>query len=195
MQTTDTQKRELRRSLLERRRLIGGELRAKLDATLCERLCELEAYKSSDTVLLYSPIKGEPDLGYLAARCLKDGKVLAYPLCDTLSHTLSFHKVCSLDDLRLGAYNIPEPSPSLPRITDFRRALCIVPAIAFDRDGYRLGYGGGFYDRFLRDFSGISVGAVYDELVLPSLPRGEYDLAVDLVITQSKIYSISNIKG
>lgn len=192
MQATDTQKRELRRSLLERRKLIDRERRAKLNSSLCERLWALEAYKNADTVLLYFPIKGEPDLAPFALRCLSDGKSLAYPLCDTVSHTLSFHKVSSLDDLILGAYNIPEPDPRLPQITDFCHALCVTPAIAFDRDGYRLGYGGGFYDRFFKAFDGVSVGAVYEELVLASLPRGENDMSVDLVLTQNSIYSKDN---
>ncbi|MBQ8410261.1 MAG: 5-formyltetrahydrofolate cyclo-ligase, partial [Ruminiclostridium sp.] len=71
-------------------------------------------------------------------------------------------------------------------ITDFKETVCITPALSFDNDGYRLGYGGGFYDRFFEKFDGISVGICYDSFI-GSVPKEEYDRSVDILVTESGI--------
>ena len=91
----------------------------------------------------------------------------------------------SLNDLREGMYGIREPDEALPCSEITENTVCIVPGLAFTPDGGRLGYGGGYYDRFLSDYSGTSIGLCYSELLFDSLPSEEYDIAVDIIITDS----------
>ena len=86
-----------------------------------------------------------------------------------------------------GAYGIPEPSDKMEVVTDFSECICIVPGLVFDLSGHRLGYGKGYYDRFLKDFTGYSVGLVYSEFILDKLPCEPTDRAVDLMITERGI--------
>ena len=123
----------------------------------------------------------------LAEQALRLGKRIAFPLCHPKTHKMTFHAVDTLGELTVGAYGIPEPDHHLPTVTANARTLCIVPALSFDRFGYRLVYGGGYYDRFLSEFAGISVGLVYEALCVEELPRDRYDERVDLIITEKGV--------
>ena len=92
----------------------------------------------------------------------------------------------TLDELERGAYSIPEPRADAEVFSHRRHALCIVPALAFDRRGFRLGYGGGYYDKFLKEFDGVSLGVTYDALIADKLPTGVYDVPVDVIITERR---------
>ena len=98
---------------------------------------------------------------------------------------MKFIKINSLSDLQPGAYGILEPKDG-EEITDFTDSVCITPALSFDEKGYRLGYGGGYYDRFLADYTGVSVGICYEEFI-GGIVTEEYDLPVDIVVTEEDI--------
>ena len=99
-----------------------------------------------------------------------------------------------LDGLTPARFGIPEPDGSCPALanSDFARALILVPALAFDENGYRLGYGGGYYDRFLARFGGVTVGLVYRDLLFDNLPKGYYDRKVKLIISESGVLLTSD---
>ena len=109
---------------------------------------------------------------------------MAFPISDPKTCTLSFRLVSSLSELSPGAYGIFEPTADAPFAENDFLTLCVVPAVSFDRFGFRLGYGKGFYDRFLADFHGKSVGLIDSRLLTDSLPRDEFDKSVDLIITE-----------
>ena len=96
----------------------------------------------------------------------------------------------SLDDVKIGAFGVREPDVNFcTLVDDYTNAICIVPAIAFDKSGYRLGYGKGYYDRFLCNFDGISIGISYDECITQKLCVDSFDIPVDYIVTQSGVFS------
>ncbi|MBO5415846.1 MAG: 5-formyltetrahydrofolate cyclo-ligase [Clostridia bacterium] len=181
---TKEEKKALRAEYRRRRAEISEERKRELDARICREITSLACFRFADTVLMYYPIKGEIDITPVAAEAFARGKRVAYPICDTESRTMTFRYVESLSELREGSYSIPEPHESAPAFDGGEHALCIIPAFAFDKDGYRLGYGGGYYDRFLKSFVGTALGAVYSEFLTDALPRGYYDIAASVVVTE-----------
>lgn len=182
-------KQELRRVSRALRARIGAEERLLWDESLGNRICALPAFREADTILLYYPVKGEPNLLSVAKRTIDAGKQIAFPVCDPTTHVMRFAAVSTPDDLPPGAYGIPEPPPDSRILTkqDYSRTLCIVPALAYDKRGFRVGYGAGYYDRFLSDFDGVCVGAVYSALLYDTLPTEPTDRAVAWIITEKEV--------
>ncbi len=161
------------------------------DDALCRTIATLPCFQNADTVFFYAPLASEPDLLPLAELCLRQGKAVAFPVSHMEDCTLSFHTVSSLNDLSVGAYGIREPARSLPICRGTDRSLCLTPGLAFDQCGTRLGYGKGYYDRFLADFPGISLGVVYHSNLTDRLPCGPHDRKVHMIITEQKVFSRS----
>lgn len=180
----DKKKKEARIIFKKIRSELSGEEREPLDSTLFSNVISCKCFADADTVLCYYPVKGEPNILPIAEYALKMKKTVAFPISHVQSKKLSFHSVKSLSELKKGAYGIPEPSPESSSPTDLKRAICIVPALAFDKTGKRLGYGGGYYDRFLSEFEGKSIGLAYSIFYVDKLPADEYDATINLIITE-----------
>ena len=98
---------------------------------------------------------------------------------------MEFFFINSLDELQPGAFGVLEPDPSIhEKLADLSSGLCLVPAFSYDWQGYRLGYGKGYYDRFLSRFGGDIIGICYSDCVQRSLPHGRFDRPVDLLVTE-----------
>ena len=98
---------------------------------------------------------------------------------------MEFHLISSLQELTKGAYGVMEPNPvSCPVLHEYSGSLCVVPALAYDKAGYRLGYGGGYYDRFLSRYTGVTAGIVYQCFLRERLIHGRYDRPVEFVFTE-----------
>ena len=137
-----------------------------------------------ETVLLFFPVKGEPDILPLAQRLVENGKKIAFPISHTTTCTLEFKVVSDTDELVRGAYGIPEPPTGAKTLTDTSRCACLVPALGFDRRGMRIGYGKGYYDRFLSCFEGVSVGIAFADFVTDRLPCDQTDIPVKMIVTE-----------
>ena len=180
------QKAALRRLLKQRRAAIPHADKQEADRLLCERLLAHAAFRSCRILLTYAPTGSEPQILSLATEALRQGKRVAFPRCGKQGQ-MRFHFVSSTEELVSGAYGIREPSESAPVYEGEAQALCVVPALAFDKDGYRVGYGGGYYDRFLATFCGVSCGLTYEACLYDTLPRGEFDRPVTLWITEKEV--------
>ena len=180
---SDAEKRRARLELSKIRADIYD--RDEYSKSLCDGIAMLKGYEDADILLLYFPTRSEPDLTLLARLAWCDGKQVAFPISRTDSLTLDFRIVTSLDELATGAYGIPEPCENAPRAALTERTLCVVPALALDRDGYRLGYGKGYYDRFLSSFVGRSLVAIHSSLVCERLPRNDTDIPLNTIITET----------
>ena len=180
---SDADKRRARLELSKIRADIYDK--AEYSARLCNGIVTLKDYTDADILLLYFPTRSEPDLTALAEIAWRDGKQVAFPISRTDSLTLDFRIVSSLDEMSSGAYEIPEPSKSSPSATGTVRTLCVVPALAIDRDGYRLGYGKGYYDRFLSSFVGRALVAIHSTLLCERLPRNNTDIPLGTIITET----------
>ena len=132
----------------------------------------------------YHALPEEADPSQLLARLVELGCQIAFPRVAAKDQALEFHHVPDGDVLEPGSFGIPEPLAHWPRA---RPGLLIVPLLAFDAQGHRLGYGGGFYDRTLALLKVPAVGIAYAGQQVASLPHGPHDMALDMVVTEQGV--------
>lgn len=165
----------------------AGE-RALYEQKIRSYVAQLSGYRFSDLLLFYAPIRSEVDVFPLALDALKKGRRVAFPRCEEEPGIMTFRFVKSADELETGAFRVREPRAGAERVSSEELksggAFLLVPALAFDRNGYRLGYGKGYYDRFLSQFCGFSLGVTFGELFKDELPHGRFDRRVDAVVTE-----------
>lgn len=181
-------KAELRSAALLRRGALDEKYRSYAESKALLHLVSTEEFSCADKILLYFPVKSEADPLPIFEIAKEQDKKIAFPKCNKNDLTMKFFEVCSRNDLIPGAYNIPEPNGDTGELSCDERTLCIVPALLYSRDGHRLGWGKGYYDRFLADFDGITVGFTYDAFVVDELPCTEHDVALDMIITEKGVY-------
>lgn len=186
-----TQKLEMRSRYLEVRKEIPEELRAAWDEKIFTRLRASITYRHSKDILLYASTQDEVDTKRIFECAIGDGKRVAFPVCDPETNTMTYRYVKSMDELTGKYYDIPEPSEECEICVPDNFTICIVPGLVFDKDGYRIGYGKGYYDRFLSAFGGVSIGLVYSQLLLPRVPKGRFDRHVDVIISEKGVYAVN----
>ena len=165
-------KREQRERFRALRREMNASQKAQADAAIIQNIKTMPAYAQCGTLLCYVPMPDEIDTRPLILDALANGKLVAAPYCvPGKLGVMRFYPINSLDELVVSDYGIAEPDPALrPSLEDFSGALCVVPGLAYDKAGYRLGYGGGYYDRFLAGvFTGVSAGVCYQACIVPEL--------------------------
>ncbi|MDO4796635.1 MAG: 5-formyltetrahydrofolate cyclo-ligase [Coriobacteriales bacterium] len=184
-------KAALRKHCRERRDNMGRTQRAAIDARITACVSGLAQFAQADLVLSYASIGSEVSTYDLIATAWESGKVVALPRCHMTDHTMAWHRVDSLKHLLRSSFGVPEPPDNPTTLVNPRDALsplALVPGLAFDRLGMRIGYGGGFYDRFLQGFDGCSVGLCREELVMDDLRAlgvvEPHDVPVSLVVTE-----------
>ena len=181
-------KRSLRRQLLTRRRALGYDEWSASSRSAQLNLILLEEFSRSRSVALYAPVHNETDTGALLEVALADGKQVLYPV--TCGHDMVFHQVNNPDELRKGRFGIPEPCPADSGCAADNADLIVVPGVAFDLNGHRIGYGKGFYDRFLEHAAPLAhlVGLCHDfQLIEEGLPADSHDIRMDIVVTDKRI--------
>lgn len=185
----------MRTEYMNLRRAIPAEEKAKLDKRISELFLASITYRYSKAVLLYAPLDDEIDVWGISKAALEAGKLVAFPRCNAEDNTMKYHIVKSLDELERSTFGILEPKAEC-EIYDYEKnaqndhAVCIVPGVVFDKAGYRIGYGRGFYDRFLNKFEGVKVGFAYSDFIIKSVPRGRYDLACDVIVSEKGVRAI-----
>ncbi len=180
-------KQELRISCREKRQSLTAETKRELDRGVAENVRRLKEYRPAKTLLIYMSTPIEVDTVQIIKNAWADGKRVAVPRCIPDSRDMEFHYIDSLDCLSPGTFQVLEPSPDLPVVTDFVGCLMIVPGMQFDMKGYRIGYGKGYYDRYMVRFTGISAGICYSGELRPFMYHGRYDRCVDIVVTDKRI--------
>lgn len=175
------------------RREMPPEKKAHLDQVIADRVTSLWQYKRNRLLLIYVSTAIEVDTYRIMERAWAEGKQVAVPRCVPGTRNMEFYYIKSLEDLEPGTFGVLEPRPEKSRLlTDFRSGLCIVPALSYDWHGYRLGYGKGYYDRFLAKFGGQMIGICYSECVQKRLPHGRFDRPVELLVTERYLRRTAN---
>ena len=176
----------VRKELLEKRKSLSSSLRLSLSRRACEFLFSREDFARSSSVALYFPANGEVDTREIFEKCAELGKRVFFPR--TKDSGLVFLRARSLDELIPGAFGIPEP-PEDAEPADARGPdLVLVPGVAFDASGNRIGYGKGFYDRFLKDVPRRDrIALAYRFQVLESVPSLETDVRVGSIVTETGV--------
>lgn len=183
------EKQRLREERLAARETLSEQERCVLDDCITQKLLETPEYAEATTVLTYVSVLSEVSTRMFIEYALRDGKTVAVPRC-LPEHRLEFVAIASLEQLVAAPFNLLEPSKDLSALTEDQKnnSICIVPALLVDAKGYRLGYGAGFYDRFLSTYPGKKICLAYQQsLSRTTLPHTAFDVAVDLVITESEV--------
>ena len=183
-------KDEIRAEYSARRASMDPAEKKRRDDAICRAATSLASFRYAEYVLLYAATENEIQIRAIAEEALARGKKIAFPRCDKEAHTMQYHIVSSLDELAQDSYGILEPPPTNPIYdpeNDLGSAVCFVPGLVYDKAGYRLGYGKGFYDRYLSHFSGCTLGVVYSDYILPTVPRGRFDVSVDILLTEKGV--------
>ncbi|MCR5718492.1 MAG: 5-formyltetrahydrofolate cyclo-ligase [Oscillospiraceae bacterium] len=175
------EKQKLRQEIRSRLRDLSPTEKARLDAALLASVTAHPWYREADTLLCYCSLPSEPDTRRLIGEAWKCGKSVALPVCGKPGE-MRFYLVSSWEETAAGAFGITEPSGrEVPVLSG--RTLCLVPALAFTRDGRRLGKGGGYYDRFLAAHPELrTIGLTYAFLLQEDIPCEAHDIGVMEVI-------------
>ena len=175
-----TDKQTLRSAMMAQRQTLANDARRDMSDAICARVLEL--LFGTPRVALYAAIRNEVDVGGLDAALRRAGSAIAYPRVD--GPGLTFHEV-ALDALvPSGKFKIPEPRPDAPIVMPEQLDALVIPGLAFDRSGHRIGYGAGFYDALLkRAPQARRIGVCYDFQLVESVPHGPTDEQVHVVVT------------
>ena len=173
-------KKELRKAIREKKRAMSAEEIEQKSQALTEAFLRSAAYQSAKTIYGYLPYNQEVRTVPMLEQALRDGKRVAVPKC--YGDEMRFIYMVDLSAVEKGYAGIPEPIADEP-VADDESALVLMPGMAFDPQGHRIGYGGGFYDKFLaREPNHPTLALCYDFQMLPKLETEKFDIPVDTVI-------------
>ena len=173
-------KKELRRSIRDQKRAMSEAEIVSRSEKLAQLFYASEAYKNAKTIYGYLPYNQEVRTVPMLERALQDGKRVAVPKC--YGDEMKFIFMDDLSKVEKGYANIPEPIADEP-VADDVTALVLMPGLAFDPQGNRMGYGGGFYDKFLeKEPNHPTLALCYDFQMLPHLETEAHDIPVDTVL-------------
>lgn len=177
-------KNSLRNKYKALRRNMPPTRKHRMDVEIQSRLLSLRQYHQNDILFTYVSKDIEVDTMAIIVAARANQKRVAVPRCVPGEIDMEFFFIRGKEDLEPGMFGVLEPVPGrCEKVTDFSGGLCIVPGLSFDAEGFRLGYGKGYYDRFLAQFQGTTVGLCYSNCTQWRLPHGRYDRPVDLLIT------------
>lgn len=189
----DETKRALRQRLRILRKDLGERYRAELDDAIEQRLSDLPEYRDAEVVLAYLDFGPEVRTRGIIRDAWDRGKVVALPWCVPGTHEMRWYRVTSFDALVRSKLGVEEPVPAPENeqcLGTGERMIALVPGLAFDPKGYRIGYGGGFYDTFLAGFDGVSVGLCREPQMDADLHAqgviDAHDCAVDIVVSDRR---------
>jgi 5-formyltetrahydrofolate cyclo-ligase len=178
-------KTKLREKYKQLRCALDAAQKAEMDSEMQSRLLSMRQYAACRSVFTYVSKPIEVDTLSIIAAALANHKRVAVPRCIPGTKEMEFYWITSLQQLEPGAFGVLEPVPEqCEPAVDFHGGLCIVPGLSFDVQGFRLGYGKGYYDRFLSRFPGTTVGLCYSVCTQWKLPHGKFDRPVDFLLTE-----------
>ncbi len=185
-------KKALRQEFKTIRRSFLPDDKGSRDGKILQKLTALPEYRESPLLLTYVSTAIEVDTHRLIEQAVSDGKRVAVPWCVPGKVEMKFFYVNALSELAPGTFGVLEPVPEkaeeLPLTTGMLlHSFCVLPGLGFDLEGYRLGYGKGYYDRFLSRYPGVTAGVCYTACLKTQLPHGRYDRRADILVTEKFI--------
>lgn len=185
-----TEKSVLRKRFMALRRAIPANERETAQTQISRHIVTADWYLRADMLLCYAAFGSETDIMAVVRDAWKRGKIVCFPRCTDENGRMAFYRVEFEKQLTKGMYGIPEPEEGCVLQENFSTAaVCLIPGLAFDKKGCRLGYGKGYYDRFLAEFSGVRVGVCLHTLFQPDVTweYDRYDIAAEYVVTEQGI--------
>ena len=192
------EKKQLRTEARAFREGLDTSYRTQADTAIAARVAASDAFVEAPLVFAYCSVGSEVDTHALIEGALRQGKTVALPRAVPGTRTMAWHAIGSLADTAPGFAGIPEPADDAATRIDAddadARALALVPGLIFDLHGFRLGYGGGFYDTFLATFPGRSLGLIRERQLIDDLgkygAREPFDRPVGLVASEGKLLTV-----
>jgi len=185
-------KRSLRQQILARRRALSHDQWLASSQTAQKQLISLELFSRADCIALYAPAHKETDTTDILEAAFASGKRVLYPA--VCGERMVFRQVEELRSMAEGSYGILEPCPTGIDHHADEPDLIVVPGVAFDPDGHRIGYGKGYYDRFLQhpDRKALLIGLCHDfQLIDGKIPAEEHDVRMELIVTDRRIIHVN----
>ncbi|MCI8332068.1 MAG: 5-formyltetrahydrofolate cyclo-ligase [Clostridiales bacterium] len=180
-------KEEARAYFRQKRAHMEPAVKARYDQAIVRHLLASSYYQNCEKLLGYYPLPGEIDVLPLLERARRDGKIVGLPVCSEAGMVKKLTFMRYSGKVKTGRYGI-----CVPEGTEIVRpdagTLCLVPGFAYRQDGHRLGYGGGYYDRFLCQFSGVSVGLFYRSFLCDDVPADPFDIPCGIIVTEDGIH-------
>ena len=183
------QKKQLRGELLRLRRETPRQQKQAIDRQISQHVINSPEYRQAQTIFAYWSTDEEIDTHAILANARQRGKRVCVPKC-LKGHRMIARQICSEADLTEQTFGSPEPGEQCPEIAPEEIDLCLVPALACDASGIRLGYGGGFYDRFLPQTAACRMVLCAQERFLQQVPAERYDIHCDCVVTENEVMRV-----
>lgn len=184
-------KKEFRKNIINLRKEKDAEFIKQNSEIITYKLLNMDCIKNAHNIMVYLDFNNEVTTDNLIKELISLGKVVASPITIMKDRKLIPTKITNLDDgIRYGAYNIREPKLECSIAIDVEDLdVIIVPAVAYDTNCFRLGYGGGFYDRFLQNIrkDAVTIGVAFDLQIFDEVPKEPHDAQLDYIITESRI--------
>jgi len=179
----------IRKCILNKRHLCDSETSLKWNNSIFTKLVSSVFYKKSTVIFISVSFEDEVDTHQIINRAISDGKIICVPRIQSKTTGIEIFKINSLLELRLGYYGILEPLEMCSEVDSKNIDLIIMPGVAFDRHGGRVGYGAGFYDIFLNKMNRKvdKIALAYKFQVLDEVPMNELDVTIDGIITEEEI--------
>ncbi|HZK32981.1 MAG TPA: 5-formyltetrahydrofolate cyclo-ligase [Tissierellaceae bacterium] len=187
-------KKDLRRKMLIKRSKLPLDKRNILSKTISGLLYETEYYKKAETIMAFINFGSEINTRYMVEDSINLGKSIVIPITIPETKELKISRLLDYSELEIGFYNILTPKKEFLRFVDPSTIdLILVPGLIFAEDGYRIGYGGGYYDRFLSkiDPSVPKIGIGFDLQIQDKVPTDKYDIPVDFMLTEKGLRKIN----
>ena len=187
----DYMKKEFRKKVINLRKEKDKDFIKHNSDIITDKLLNLDCIKNAKNIMLYLDFNNEVSTYSLIKKLLNLGKIVSSPITLKEERKLIPSQITDLKNgIQYGAYNIREPKPECsPAINIKDLDVVIVPAVAYDKNCYRLGYGGGFYDRFLENLrkDAVTIGIAFDLQIFDEVPKEAHDAQLDYIVTESRI--------
>lgn len=177
----------IRKQVLEIRNKLSDDEVYQLSEAIFNNLKENSFFNNSTHVMIYLDFKHEVKTDFIINYCLLNDKKVYIPICIPETHEICISRITSLKELHSGHYGIREPLPEYIRLSDSSLVdLVLVPGVAFDSSGNRIGFGAGYYDRFMKRLQpgAVKAALAYSFQVIDLVPSDEYDIPADYIITE-----------
>jgi 5-formyltetrahydrofolate cyclo-ligase len=181
------EKAGLRKVLLEKRDVTSYDFIKLASKKIHNRLKQIEGFRTAKKIACYYPIGSEVKTQDIMQELLGDGKEVFLPKVE--GDNMSFRKITGLDDLEKGNFDIMEPKDNCPKIEDVE--VVLVPTVGITKAGIRLGYGYGFYDRYLSNSKAVTISLTLSKQIVKSIPFSEKDVKIDWIVTEDDIIETS----
>lgn len=183
-------KKVLRKKMLEKRSQLSLEKIEEKSKIIANNLFNLNQYKKANFIFSFISFKDEVNTHEIIKKSISIGKRVGVPIPVPKTKELKVSELIDFDkELDLGFYNILTPKDKYIRIVPPQLVdLVLVPGVAFDKRGYRVGYGGGYYDRFFSNINEnvIKIGLCYEMQIIPEVPKDPYDIPIDFILTEKE---------